>query len=271
MRSCGCLDNINRGAICKHAEAVFLWWHLQSQLVDKAPVTNVSACEGADSSQFPPESLRAFCSKRRAGGHSGAVDTGLGAAMSSCAPNGPIPSTAACCAAAAVEPGRAIRRALEFGTSRNSKPRASSVPALEVPFHEPYPEPKSALKMSQSPAGPLAAEKRVRVVVADEEERNKSAVPVSSGGGDLGCFGMLQLRAKALRLNEGRLNARRRASPRAKPAASTACVEQTSSSTGAVPAAVLQSNTGFGKVLAVLDAVNSQETAVRVIDKAAPG
>ena len=170
VQSCGCLDHIDRGAICKHAGAVFLWWHLQeSQLVDKAPVTDVSACEGADSSQFLAESLRACCSKRRAGGRSGAVDTGLGAAMSSCAPNGPIPSTAACCAAAAVEPGRAIRRALEFGNPRNSKARASSVPALEVPFHEPYPEPKSALKMSQSPAGPLAAEKRVRVVVGTQQ------------------------------------------------------------------------------------------------------
>ena len=176
----------------------------------------------------------------------GAVDTGLGAAMSSCAPNEPIPSTAACCAAAAVEPGRAIRRALEFGTPRNSKARASSVPALEVPFHEPYPEPKSALKMSQSPAGPLAAEKRVRVVEADDKERDKFAVPVSSGGGFPGSFGMLQMRAKALRLNEGRRTARRGASPRADPVARTACMERASSSAGAVPAAVLQSGTGFG-------------------------
>ena len=82
---------------------------------------------------------------------------------------------------------------------------------------------------------------------------------------------MLQLRAKALRLNEGRPNARRGASPRAKPAASTACVEQTSSSTGAVLAPVPQASTSFGNVLAVLDAVNSHETAARVIDKAAPG
>ena len=133
VQSCGCLDHIDRGAICKHAGAVFLWWHLQeSQIVDEAPVTDVSVCEGADSSQFSHKSLRAFCSKRRSGSQGGAVDTGLGAAMSSCAPNGPIPSTAACSAAEAVEPGRAIRRALEFGIPRNSKPRASSVPALEV-------------------------------------------------------------------------------------------------------------------------------------------
>ena len=48
-------------------------------------------------------------------------------------------------------------------------------------------------------------------------------------------------------------------------------MERVSSSAGAVPAAVLQSSTGFGCVLAVLDAVNSHETAVRVIQKAAPG
>ena len=187
VRSCNCVDHIERGAICKHAGAVLLWWHRQFQVAERAQLTNELNCEGADSSQFPHESVSAFCSRRRAGGRKGAVDTGLGAASSSCDPNGASLSAAASCTVATVEPDGAPRRALEFGTPRNSKPRSSSVPACEVIFPEAVsPEPKSALKVSWSPAGQLAAERRVRVVVADEVERSKSAVPVGSGSANTG-------------------------------------------------------------------------------------
>ena len=158
VRSCNCVDHIERGAICKHAGAVLLWWYKQAQLAGRAPPTNELDCEGADSSQFPHESVRAFCSRRRAGGREGAVDTGLGATGSSCVPNGTVSSAAAGCAAVTVEPDTAPRRALEFGTPRNTKPRATSVPAFGGILPEAVsPEPKSAIKISQNPAGPLAA------------------------------------------------------------------------------------------------------------------
>ena len=55
------------------------------------------------------------------------------------------------------------------------------------------------------------------------------------------------------------------------PAATTASVERTSSSAGAIPAAAPQTGTSFGNILGVLDAVGSQETALQLILRAVPG
>ena len=116
----------------------------------------------------------------------------------------------------------------------------------------------------------MAAEKRVRVVVADDTERTKSAVPVGSSSTSTGCFGLLQMRAKALR-HESRRIAQDGASSRADQVSLARCVEQAVPSTDDRQAAVSQAGISVGSVLAVLDAVNSHETAVLVIDKAAAG
>ena len=163
----------------------------------------------------------------------------------------------------------AVRRELAFsspeadkGTSSTSagNGRARSV------------EPKSALKSSPSPAGHTAAEKKVRVICNDETktDRGRSSAPPPIEG-NTGCFGLLQLRKKAQQIKETGRATRREASPKVNPAAKTASVERTSSSAGAIPAAAPQTGTSFGNILGVLDAVGSQETALQLILRAAPG
>jgi len=138
-------------------------------------------------------------------------------------------------AAAAQDRARAVRRELEFGTPRNSKPRAASVPALEATFPA-VPEPKSALKLAQSPRDPLASEKKVRVFSADEQERSIAA--------STGCFNLL--RSKALQLRN-RQNVHRETSPRELRAATTFGAGASSSSAAVVHPDVPLTGASFGQ------------------------
>ena len=275
VRSCECKDHCSRGAICKHAGAVLIWWQ-QLQVPPRLAATvqeataNRKAEAWTDFKSFPWDSFRAYCKWADSTGAVFEPPIPDSAAASCAAAPIPVPVPVPVQRAWAADPFAAMNGAGFRPYADQHVPRYGKPPVVvQSPITPPgranrarsLERPPSALRPS-GPGHSPAVEKRVRVVVADE--------PQSSREKDL-----MVLREKATKM--------RAQEPR--PAFSRTVLEPpgrnevTEGDQDEIVSAAARGfsgpsepsglvDAGLGRLLAITDAVRSQELAVEMINAA---